>query len=191
MIPVLIYTIASAIIRQGHFILMETKRLIIKNYEENNYEDFVKLFTDSLVMKYVGDGVLTTAEAKLLWKKLFEEFYSKGLNTIYAVFVKEDFRYIGQCWIRPRPKKKSEWELGYVLKSSEWGKGWATEISKRLLEFGFNELNLNTVYATIDVENIASIKVAEKSGMRKISDDYDEKGKFYVYGKDRDNFARA
>jgi [ribosomal protein S5]-alanine N-acetyltransferase len=170
---------------------METERLIIKNYEHENINDFIKLFTDESVMKFVDNGVLTIGEANSLWKKLFDEFYSKNLKTIYAVFAKEDFRYIGQCWIRPRVTQKEDWEIGYVLKEDEWDKGFATEILKALIKFGFNNLKLNAVFATIDVENTASIHVAEKSGMRKICDEYDDGGLFYVFGVETESFAKA
>jgi [ribosomal protein S5]-alanine N-acetyltransferase len=170
---------------------METERLIIKKYERKNYDDFIKLFTDKIVMKFVGNGVLTKSEADKMWHKLFDEFYAKNLNTIYAVFAKEDLRFIGQCWIRPRPSIKSDWEIGYVLKKEDWRKGFATEISTKMIEFGFIELKLNAVFATIDIENTASIHVAEKSGMQKIRDEYDDDGLFYVYGVEAESFAKA
>jgi [ribosomal protein S5]-alanine N-acetyltransferase len=170
---------------------MKTERLIIKNYEHENLNDFIKLFTDESVMKFVDNGVLTITEANRMWKKLFDEFYAKNLKTIYGVFAKEDFRYIGQCWIRPRVTKKEDWEIGYVLKKDEWGKGFATEVSKTLIKFGFNNLKLSAVFATIDVENARSIHVAEKSGMRKLRDEYDDEGLFYVYGIEAESFAKA
>jgi [ribosomal protein S5]-alanine N-acetyltransferase len=170
---------------------METERLIIKTYERKEYNDFINLFTDKIVMKFVGNGVLTKLQADEMWHKLFDEFYANSLNTIYAVFTKADLRFIGQCWIRPRPGIKSDWEIGYVLKKEDWGKGFATEISKRMIDFGFLELKLNTVFATIDFENTASIHVAEKSGMQKIRDEYDNDGLFYVYGVEAESFANA
>jgi [ribosomal protein S5]-alanine N-acetyltransferase len=170
---------------------METERLQIKHFEAEDYNDFIKLFTDKAVMKFVDNGVLTKESAEIMWRKLFTELYAKGSKTIYAVFAKNDSRFVGQCWIRPRPSIKSDWEIGYVLKSEEWGKGFATELSKCLINFGFNDLKLNAVFATIDVENTASIHVAEKSGMQKIRDEYDNDGLFYVYGVEAESFANA
>src|SRR5215203_4676893 len=102
---------------------------------------------------------------RLLLKKFIESFYPQGIRTIWAVFAKKDSRYVGHAAIRPRPAKTEDWEISYMLKTEEWGKGFATEIARRLVEYGFDELNLTEVVATIDDNNFASIKVVEKAGM--------------------------
>lgn len=57
-------------------------------------------------------------------------------------------------------------DLGYMLGIEHWGKGYATEISLKLLEAAFNELRATQVIATVDINNKASIHVLEKIGMR-------------------------
>lgn len=161
---------------------METERLIFKLYEESDKDTFITLLTDETVMKYVDNGVFTQEKAEALWQKLIKDLYGKGVTTIYAVFDKLDGRYIGSASIRPRPSKEEEWEIVYILKTEEWGKGYATEIAAKLIEFGFDELNLKDVYATVDIDNFGSIHVLEKAGMKHIRDEYDQQGKFYVYG---------
>jgi RimJ/RimL family protein N-acetyltransferase len=121
-------------------------------------------------------------KAESLWHKLLNDYYPKGINTIFGVFLNDTKKHIGTCSIRPRPTKKDDWEITYILKSEEWGKGYATEIARKLIEFGFEELKLNAVFATVDTDNSASIHVLEKVGMNHIRDEYDELGKFYVYG---------
>jgi [ribosomal protein S5]-alanine N-acetyltransferase len=161
---------------------MNTKRLQIRLYQESDHDDLIKLFTDKDVMKFVDTGVFSNEKAESLWKKLFENFYAKGLKTIYGVFAIEDNRYIGHTAIRPRPTKTDEWEISYILKKDEWKKGFATEIAKKLVQFGFDELKLNAVFATVDTDNFASIHILEKIGMKKVKDEYDERGLYYVYG---------
>lgn len=133
-------------------------------------------------MKHVDTGVFSQQKAEEIWLKLIENFYPNGITTIYGVFDKFDGHYIGHAAIRPRPTNKDEWEISYMLQIEEWGKGFATEIAGKLVEFGFNELNLNAVYATVDTDNYASIRILEKIGMKHIRDEYDEQGKFYLYG---------
>ena len=161
---------------------METERLILRNYKEKDHTDFIELFTDEIVMKFVDTGVYTLEKAEKLWQKLTKEFYPNGINTIYAVILKSEEKFLGNCSIRPRSTNQDEWEIGYVLKTESWGKGYATEIAGKLIDFGFNELNLITVFATVDTDNYSSIRVLEKVGMRHIRDEYDEQGKFFVYG---------
>lgn len=161
--------------------IIETERLLLKNYAAKDKEKLISLFTDESVMKFVDTGVFSLDKAEHLWNKLIEDFYPNGKDTIYAVFAKDDDRYIGHCSIRPRPAKTEEWEIGYILKSEEWGKGFATEIAKILVKIGFEELDLPQVFATIDDDNSDSIKVAEKAGMMFSHYEFDEQGRFSVY----------
>jgi RimJ/RimL family protein N-acetyltransferase len=57
-------------------------------------------------------------------------------------------------------------ELGYRLRRSAWGKGYATEGSRALIAKGFAELGVERVYATTMVVNVASRRVMEKAGLR-------------------------
>ncbi len=161
---------------------LETKRLNFKLYKLENKAKFIDLVTDESVMKFVDTGVFTNEKAENLWKKLIENLYPQGVDTIYAVFAKDDERYIGHAAIRPRPTKKEDWEISYMLKTEEWGKGFATEIARGLIRFGFENLNLAEIYATVDNDNSPSIKVLEKAGMRFIRYEEDENGTFSVYG---------
>lgn len=161
---------------------METERLEIRLYQESEKENIIQLLSDEKVMKYVDTGVFSREKAEKLWTKLYESFYLNGITTIYGVFEKSDGRYIGHAAIRPRPSQPDQWEISYILKTEEWGKGYATEIARKLIKFGFNELKLKAVYATVDTDNFASIRILEKVGMKYIRDEYDEQGKFYLYG---------
>ena len=124
---------------------------------------------------------MSVEQSEKLWQKLIEDSYPKNINTIWAVFAKEDNRYIGSASIRPRPKKTEDWEIVYILKTEDWGKGFATEIARRLVEYGFTNLNLNEVFATVDEEHAASINVLTKIGMKHLDYEYDEQGRFSVY----------
>jgi len=56
-------------------------------------------------------------------------------------------------------------EIWYNLMPSHWGNGYATEVAKRLIRFGFEILNLHRIEAGVAIENKRSIKVLEKAGM--------------------------
>ena len=159
---------------------METQRLFLKFYTEDDKDDFIALFTDAAVMKHVGAGVLTKQQAEAFWQKLFEKLYPQGFN-IWAVFTKEDSRYVGHAGIYPRPTKKEDWEFVYFLCRSAWGKGYATEIARLIIKYAFEELNLREVYATVDDDHSASIRVLEKAGMNFERFEFDDDGRFSVY----------
>lgn len=58
-------------------------------------------------------------------------------------------------------------ELGYVLRKSAWGRGIATEATKIAIARGFDDLNIERIEAFVDPENLASVRVLEKSGMNR------------------------
>jgi RimJ/RimL family protein N-acetyltransferase len=131
-------------------------------------------------MKYVDKGVLTIEQAEAFWTKLFEKLYPQKFN-IWAVFTKEDLRYIGHAGIYPRLTRKEDWEFVYFLRTAAWGKGYATETARRIIKYGFEELGLPEVFATVDDGHLASIRVLEKAGMSFEKFEFDESGRFSVY----------
>jgi RimJ/RimL family protein N-acetyltransferase len=163
---------------------LETERLVLKSYTEAEKDDLIALFTDSEVMKHVGDGVMTELQAEEWWQKLFAKYYPRGLN-MWAVFTKADSDYIGHAGIYPRPTKNEDWEFVYFLNRRAWGKGYATEIAQRIIEYGFAELKLPEVFATVDNDHPASIRVLEKAGMNFLRYEYDEEGSFSVFSTKR------
>ena len=104
-------------------------------------------------MRYVDKGVMSPEAAGALWRKMMDEMYPQGVDTIWAVFARDDGRYIGNASIRPMPEKQQNWEIGYYLRAEEWGKGFGTELARRLVGYGFEELGLEAVFATVDYEN--------------------------------------
>jgi [ribosomal protein S5]-alanine N-acetyltransferase len=61
-------------------------------------------------------------------------------------------------------------EIGWYLRPDQWGKGYATESTHLLLQFGFEELSRTRIIATVDPENLASHRVLEKAGLRREAD---------------------
>lgn len=160
---------------------LETDRLLLELYTDGNMTEFIELLTHPVVMRFVDKGPLNLHQAELLWRKLTLEFYPSGIDTIWAVFSKDDGRYVGNASLRPRPERQQDWEIGYYLKPAEWGKGYATEIASRLVRFAFEVAGLDEVYATVDKDNDASIHVLEKCGLQLLRKEFGEQRAFYVY----------
>ncbi len=158
----------------------ETERLLLKFYTGEDKNDFLNLFTDAAVMKFVDKGVMTVEQAETFWNKLFEKLYPQDYK-IWGIFDKTDSRYVGHAGIYPRPLNREDWEFVYFLRRNEWGKGYATEIAGRLIKYAFEELNLRQVFATVDDAHLSSIRVLEKAGMKFERYESDEQGRFLVY----------
>jgi ribosomal-protein-alanine N-acetyltransferase len=81
-----------------------------------------------------------------------------------AVEETESGRVIGACDLSLIERDVAD--LGYMLGTPDWGKGFATEIALALIDAAFLDLRAERVISTVDVNNNASIRVLEKIGMR-------------------------
>ena len=86
------------------------------------------------------------------------------LNYQYAAVLKESGKLIGACNLA---LSGDEAEIGWILHRDFWKRGFGAEMGKRLLEFGFDTLQLHRILAHCDAENEASYRVMEKIGMRR------------------------
>jgi [ribosomal protein S5]-alanine N-acetyltransferase len=83
----------------------------------------------------------------------------------FAITRKADGEYIGSMGIHLDPENQRA-EIGYWIGKPYWGQGYASEAAKRLLQFGFDVLKLNRIYARCFSENIGSERVMQKIGMQ-------------------------
>ncbi|REJ76427.1 MAG: N-acetyltransferase [Acidobacteria bacterium] len=164
-----------------------SNRISFEHYRATDRYRFIELFTDHRAMKHIGDGPLSESEANVLWKKLTEDFYPAGIYTIWALFAIDDARYLGHASLRPRPEFPDEWEIGYILRTEEWGNGLGTEAAKALVRFGFEYRAFKKLYATVDDDHGASIHVLKKAGFRFERFDHDEEGKYSVFSVGKQN----
>ena len=159
-----------------------TERLVLRQYIkcEADRDALVSLLTDADVMKNVGEGVDSQEKANEMFNRIFTSVYETSAFDIWSVFTRENSQYVAHAEIKPR-KGTNDWEIIYILKKEHWGKGYATEIARALVEYGFEERKLSSVIATVDTENKNSIHVLEKIGMSLDRTERDERGEFHVY----------
>ncbi|MCK5848032.1 MAG: GNAT family N-acetyltransferase [Caldisericia bacterium] len=140
---------------------IETKRLLIRNFQEKDWKDIVSYCSDAKTMFYIPMGVLNVQEVKEFTSSNPEEE-----TECYAIENKLFQRVIGQIiyhqWCMERT-----WEIGWIINPKFQNKGYASEAAKAILNFGFTIQKLHRIIATCQPENLSSWKVAEKIGMRR------------------------
>jgi len=147
-------------------IYIETPRLILRDWKEEDLEHFRKLNSDEEVMKYFPK-TLSEEETDSFYNAINKEFkdYNYGL---YAVEVKATKEFIGFIGFH-RATFEADFtpcvEIGWRLKKDAWGKGYATEGAKACLEYGFTNLNFKEVYSFTAKINRPSQNVMKKIGM--------------------------
>ena len=150
-------------------VFLETERLVLRRFTEVDISNLVELDSDPKVMRFITGGRATPreeVESEILPAFLahYERYPGYGF---WAAIERSTGAFVG--WFHFRPAEESppgEVELGYRLRRSAWGKGYATEGSRALVDKGFSELGVERVVAYTMVVNVASRRVLEKAGLR-------------------------
>ena len=145
---------------------LETDRLLLRPFEMedaprtrelvNNRE--VVAFTNKIPHPY-EEGM---AEE---WIATHQENYGKGHQVVFAIVPKEIRELIGSISLT-FDDVHSVAEIGYWIGVPYWGKGYATEAAVAVLRYGFEERDLNKIFARTIARNAASGRILEKIGMK-------------------------
>ncbi len=150
-------------------VFLETDRLILRQFTEADVDALVELDSDPDVMRFINGGRPTPREEiheDIL--PAFLAYYQRYAGYgFWAAVEKTTGEFLGWFHLRPpRGAGPGEVELGYRLRRSAWGKGYATEGSRALIRKGFTELGVQRVVAETMAVNAASRRVMEKAGLR-------------------------
>lgn len=149
-------------------VFLETDRLILRKFTRDDAHLLVELDSDPEVMRYISKGhptPLERIETDILprWLQYYETSEHLGF---WAAHEKASGDFIGWFHLRPDRHCPEDTELGYRLKRTAWGKGYATEGARALIAKAFSEWGIDRIVATTLVGNSASRRVMEKCGLR-------------------------
>ena len=173
---------------------LHSQRLILAPYTPDDFDLSLVMWSDPTVVKYAGEVMSESAIKKHMpnWTKRGGD----GCIGIWTVSDRKTGEKYGSAALLPMPIEHGETdynlvvpgkmpdgdiEIGYFLKRSAWGCGYATEVCRRLLQFAFQETPLKEVVATFHKENLASKNVLQKAG-------FTDRGTMQCYGKVGLNF---
>lgn len=149
-------------------IIVETERLILREFDEGDAESFYLMLSDPAVIRYTGDpgGGLTSVEQALevLRSRPIADYRSYGYGRWACVF-KASCEVIGFAGLKYLPDLH-EVDLGYRLLPAYWGQGLATEACRAVLDYGRTRLGIGRIMALVDPENVASVRILEKLGLK-------------------------
>jgi RimJ/RimL family protein N-acetyltransferase len=150
-------------------VLLETERLVLRRFTQEDVDALTELDSDPEVMRYVTGGTTTSREEienEILPAYLAYYERDDGYG-FWAAVEKSTGAFLGWFHLRPPdPDVPDEVELGYRLRRSAWGKGYASEGSRALVERGFADLGVRRVFAHTLVVHQASRRVLERAGLR-------------------------
>lgn len=144
--------------------LLETKRLILREWTLDDAQDLYEYAKSELVGPSAGWLPHRSEEDSI---DIIKEFIKS--QTVYAIELKSEHKVIGGISLDHRKpvealRHKRQREMGYVLHPNYWGRGLAPEAAKRLIQYGFNDLDLEMIWCGHYTENNNSKRVIEKCG---------------------------
>lgn len=149
--------------------IFKSKRLGFRNWTKDDVTELSKINADLEVMKYFPKP-LTEKETSGLINRLKNQYIKNG----YSYFATEILNsgeligFIGLAFQDYKTDFTPAVDIGWRLKKTAWGKGYATEGAKKCLQIAFNELNLDSIISTCTEENSTSENVMRKIGMKKV-----------------------
>ncbi len=156
--------------------ILETPRLLLRVFEETDLDAFAAIEADPEVMRYFTSGPRSREHAGrgVTW---FRELQVKYGYSLWAVVHKADNHFIGFSGLVPQHIDGNlEVEIGYKLAKAYWNQGLATEAARAVRIWAFQNLDVPHLISIIDLANVASQRVAEKTGMRYVRNvEYDGK----------------
>jgi RimJ/RimL family protein N-acetyltransferase len=145
--------------------ILYTERLLLRPFSLDDAKRVQELAGDIKVATYTiniphpyEDGV---AEH---WISTHNENLEQNKSVTYAVVIDETQELIGAISLMLNLNHKKA-EIGYWFGVSYWNKGYCTEAAREMIKLGFEQLDLNKIFACAVVENIGSWRVMEKAGM--------------------------
>ncbi|WP_421948665.1 GNAT family N-acetyltransferase [Phaeodactylibacter xiamenensis] len=150
---------------------LETARFILRKPEEQDAQGFFDLDSDPEVHKYLGNNPIKTMDqAHDTIAYVRNQYDQYGIGR-WAVIDKATQDFVGWSGLKFETTVRTDmdyYDLGYRLRRQYWGQGIATETSLAALEYGFETLKLEEIFAGAHVDNIGSNKVLQKVGLRLI-----------------------
>lgn len=152
-------------------VFLETERLILREFTADDVDHLVELDSDPDVMLYITGGEPTSrTEIEQEVIPAFLAYYERtpGFG-FWAANERATGDFLGWFHFRPGAGHPAdEPELGYRLRRSAWGKGYAAEGSRALIDKGFTDQAVRRVLAETMVVHTASRRVMDKAGMRQL-----------------------
>lgn len=161
---------------------IDTGRLILCEIEQDDEARLIKMLGNQTVMKWLfGTGPMTSKAAEQFIKEYFT--FGRSPSGLGVLRVRGSNDFAGFAGLLPcRYLYEDDYELGFALIPEHWGKGYATEVGKAQISYGFDAFNVRRLLGLAHPQNAASLKALEKIGMKPLKlINTDQRGPRCVY----------
>jgi len=149
-----------------------TDRCVLSEMRPEDAAHWYHFMNDPLICRFLPDRIESVSEMAGVLNWLIGNY---SLQTECAARITlgiglkaETSRHIGWVTYGPLPEDERLKEIGYALEPRYWGKGIATEAASTFAQWIFRTFSIRTLLATVDIDNVASIRVLQKIGMQRL-----------------------
>jgi len=151
-------------------IIIETERLILRQFKEDDAEALSAVSNHEYVLKWMPDWKGTVEETRGLIK-WFQSHYAKAnkdaARVVLAVTLKESGELIGVVGIGNKEEVDNEIEIAFFVSEEHNNKGYISEAARAMTEWAFSNLHFDYLMAIVEPDNVPSQRVLEKCGFAK------------------------
>ena len=146
---------------------LETNRLNLRRLKSEDVDEIFVLRSNPEIMQFIPRPLITTKEEAHEFITVMDTNVNNNNVINWAITNKEEDKLIGMIGFYRMKPENYRAEAGYILSPEFHGKGIITEALERVIQFGFEEMGLNSIEAVIDPENFGSEKVLLKNNFVK------------------------
>jgi ribosomal-protein-alanine N-acetyltransferase len=146
---------------------LETNRLNLRRLNSNDVNEILVLRSNTEIMKFIPRPLMKTKEEALEFISVMDANVNNNILLNWTITTKEEDTLIGMIGFYRMKPENYRAEVGYILSADFHGQGIITEALERVIQFGFDEMKLNSIEAVIDPENYGSEKVLLKNNFVK------------------------
>lgn len=151
----------------SHFPTLETQRLLLREMTPDDVTALLRHFGNPEVVRFLNMKPIRTDEQAEEWLKWMGGFFAARDGLRWGIILHETGELIGSAGLHNWDREARYAELGYDIARPYWGHGYATEVSRALIQFGWEHMNLHRIEADVVEGNSASMRVLEKLGFRR------------------------
>ena len=167
---------------------IEIERLILRELEKNDREKMNYICNQPHILKWMPDWESTIEQIDdsiAFFQKCYIVNDINKKPILLGITSKESDELIGTIALGPKEEVNNEVEVCYYLSKEHCNKGYITEATKVMVQWGLERYNKEFIMAIVELDNISSQKVIEKSGFTKVDTrDVDHEGEmkpFFYY----------
>ena len=142
-----------------------TPRLRLRPFTPADQEAIHAVYADPEVMRYVGHGAHRSMAETVRALRVYADILAAHGYSFLAVVERDGDVLVGDAGLNPLGGRGPDVELGYTVARAAWGRGYATEVGRALVQHAFTALDVPRVVAQVEPANVASRHVLEKLGM--------------------------